>query len=97
MITAVKTAQSLDWKGWILGFVGAFVSGGAGAVGALIGVSYVDGQDPDHFIMQGHRMIELVGIVFLFSGIVSLAKFLQTHPVPEIGPNLLADNPPSKS
>lgn len=92
MLTAIGTAQRLDWKGWLLGITSAFVSGGAGAVSALVGISYVGGQDPDGFIMQGRHMLAVAGICFIFSAVVSLAKYLQIHPVPQIGPNLIADD-----
>lgn len=87
MITAVQTAQSLDWKGWLRGSIGAFISGGAGTVGAFVGVSFADGQDPDHFIARGHHMLEVMAITFLTSAIISLAKFLQTNPMPDDAPS----------
>lgn len=82
MMNAIATASKLDWKGWLLGIAGAFISGGAGTIGAFVGVSFADGSDPDHFIAQGHHMLEVMAITFLTSAIISLAKFLQTHPVP---------------
>lgn len=83
MIAAVSTAKTLDWGGWLLGAWGALISGGAGAISSGFGVGLVD---PDHFNLTGggfHRMLAVMAVTFLFSAIVSLAKFLQTHPVPQ--------------
>jgi hypothetical protein len=81
-ITAISVAQSLDWKGWLLGLWGAFISGGAAAVGGGFGTMVID---PEHFnILQGGlRHLGLVmAVCFAFSGAISLMKFLQLHPVP---------------
>jgi len=77
MIAAVATATRLDWSGWFRGIVGALVSGGAGSVSAGFAAMKLD---------KGHdlNVFALMGITFLFSGVVSLAKFLQTTPVPNI-------------
>jgi hypothetical protein len=83
MITALATAQKLNWQGWLLGIWGAVVSGGAGAVASGFGTMVVD---PDHFnVSQGgfHHLLYVMGICFGFSSIISLAKFLQTHPSPD--------------
>lgn len=79
----VTTAGKLDWSGWILGLIGAVVSGGAGAVGASLGTIVVD---PMNFNLHGHGLIdvlEVAGVSFTISAITSLAKFLQTHPTPD--------------
>jgi hypothetical protein len=81
MLTA---ASALDWSGWVRGFVGAIVSGGAGAVSSGSGGVILD---PDKFnVTQGGlgHLLLLMGICFTFSGVISLAKFLQLHPVPDI-------------
>lgn len=78
------TASRLDWTGWILGIIGALVSGGAGAVGGGFGAVIAD---PSHDFTPGmggtKHLLVLMGTAFVVSGIISLAKFLQTHPVPE--------------
>lgn len=82
MISAVTTARGLDGQGWLLGIMGAFVSGGAGAVSSGFSTILVD---PEHFNIHaglGH-LLEVMLATFVFSGIVSLAKYLQQHPVPE--------------
>ena len=81
-MTMFVTAQKLDVQGWVLGVIGALISGGAGAVSSGFATIVVD---PDHFnIGNGgtHHLLEVMGITFLISGIVSMAKFLQIHPVP---------------
>jgi hypothetical protein len=83
MINAVTTATTLDWKGWALGIMGALISGGAGAIASGTAITIVDAQDPDHFVMQGNHMIEAMAITFVISAVVSLAKYLQSHPVPD--------------
>lgn len=75
----LTVAGKLDWSGWLKGIVGAFVSGGAGAIGAGVGAV---SMDPSHDL-AGLRLLGLIGIAFLTSGIISLAKFLQLHPVPD--------------
>lgn len=89
MITAIRCAQRLDWGGWVRGAVGALVSGGAGAVGGGFGAMFAD---PSHDFSIGvpggsKHLLMLMVVAFLFSGGISLAKFLQIHPVP--GDNLL--------
>jgi hypothetical protein len=84
MLTMIATGKKLDWDGWFLGIMGAIISGGAGAVGSGFGSMLVD---PEHFnVMQGgfKHMAVLMGATFVFSAVVSLAKFLQASPVPGI-------------
>ena len=71
----LTTASSLDWGGWIRGFVGALISGGASSVASGFGASVLD---KSHDI----NIFKLMALTFLFSGVISLAKFLQTQPVP---------------
>jgi len=80
----LTTASKLDWGDWVRGIFGAIISGGAGAIGVCYGSIVID---PEKFNPTqgglGH-LLSLMGIVFVFSGIVSLAKFLQLHPVPDV-------------
>lgn len=78
---ALSTAVKLDWSGWVRGVVGAFVSGGAGAIGGATGATMLDPMTFNLNTGLGVTM-KLMGVAFLISGIVSLAKFLQTSPVP---------------
>lgn len=71
----ITTAGRLDWSGWLRGVFGALISGGAGSIATGVGVTL---SDPGHDV----NLIKVMGITFLVSGIVSLAKFLQITPVP---------------
>lgn len=71
----LTTATKLDWSGWLRGVFGALISGGAGSIASGVGVTL---SDPGHDV----NLIKVMGITFLVSGIVSLAKFLQSSPVP---------------
>jgi hypothetical protein len=84
MLTMVATGKRLDWDSWLLGIWGAVISGGAGAVASGFGTMVVD---PDHFnVLQGgfKHMLVVMGVVFAFSALISLAKFLQLTPVPKV-------------
>lgn len=82
MTNPLATAAKLDWSAWIRGLVGAAVSGGAGAVGATFGTMALDGKD-FNFTSGLTHTLQLMGICFLISGLVSLMKFLQSHPTPD--------------
>lgn len=73
----LDTAKKLDWSSWLRGIFGALISGGAGSVAAGFSTLVLDKQ---HDV----NVFEMMGITFLFSGVVSLAKFLQVTPVPDI-------------
>lgn len=75
-VNAITVASKLDWGGWVKGLIGAVISGGAGAVGSGISVTVLD---KTHDI----NTLEVMGLTFLVSGAVSLAKYLQQHPVPD--------------
>lgn len=78
----LNTATKLDWASWLRGLIGAFVSGGAGAIGGATGATMLDPMTFNLNAGFGVTM-KLMGVAFLVSGIVSLAKFLQTSPVPD--------------
>ena len=71
----------LDFSDWVRGLVAAFISGGASAVTSGIVVSV---KDPDHYAPMTHNFFELVGAVFVMSGIVSAMAFLRNKPLPEV-------------
>jgi hypothetical protein len=89
MLAAVTNVQRLDWGGWVRGFIGAIISGGAGAVASGFGASMAD---PAHDI----NIFKVMGFTFIISGVVSLAKFLQTSPVPAPAPASAALPPSTK-
>ena len=78
-MNAITVASRLAWGEWIRGIFGALISGGASAIATGTGVSVFD---PSHDI-KGITLLKVVAGSFVFSGIISLAKFLQTHPVPD--------------
>jgi len=81
----LTTASNLDWESWVRGVLGAIISGGAAAVGGGF-AAVVTSPSGDFTPGQGGTMhlLTLMGVAFLFSGIISLAKFLQLHPVPDV-------------
>jgi len=78
----MSTAKKLDWRGWMLGIMGAIISGGAGALGSGLGTSVVDPKDFNLTAGFSH-VLEVMATSFAISAAFSLAKFLQTHPIPE--------------
>ena len=78
-MNAITVASRLAWGEWIRGIFGALISGGASAIATGTGVSVFD---PSHDIV-GITLVKVMAGSFLFSGLISLAKFLQTHPVPD--------------
>lgn len=80
MMNVIAAAGSLDVRGWIRGLVSAGVSGGASAITGGIVVS---GLEPDNFNFHAGKFWELIGALFMVNAVVSIAKFLQNHPIPE--------------
>ncbi len=79
----IKTAGTLDWSGWLRGVIGAFISGGAASVGAGFAAMKLD-------TAHDLNIFALMAVTFLFSGLISLMKFLQITPVP--GPEAVKPN-----
>ncbi len=80
MLAAVANVSKLSWGDWIRGVIGAFVSGGAGAIASGVGANLAD---PGHDI----NIFKVMAFTFAISGIVSLGKFLQTTiPTPQAVP-----------
>lgn len=71
----LTTATKLDWSGWLRGLIGATISGGAAAIASGVAASQLD---KSHDI----NVLALMGYTALISAIISLAKYLQTSPVP---------------
>jgi hypothetical protein len=79
----LTAASKLDWRTWARGIIGAIISGGAGGVGGSLGAM---ATDPEHFnpAMGGYEhLIVLAKWAFAISALISLAKFLQTQPIPK--------------
>jgi len=71
----LTVAGRLDWGGWLRGVFGALISGGASSVASAFGTVVLD---KNHDL----NVFAMMGITFVFSGLISLAKFLQTQPIP---------------
>ena len=75
-------AGSLDVNGWLLGIWSAAISGGAGAISSGFGTILVD---PSDFNLQTPaKLLKVMMATFGFSALVSLMKFLQMHPAPDV-------------
>lgn len=70
----------LDFADWFKGLISAFVSGGAGAVGTAI---VAPALTPTLAVGTG-KFFVLVGSVFLMSGVIGMANFLRTKPIPDM-------------
>jgi len=69
----------LKWDAWLRGLISAVISGGTSAItGSLV----VGGTDPEHYNFTTGKFWVLTGSLFGASALVSLAKFLQTQPLP---------------
>ena len=79
MLAIVTNVQRLDWSSWLRGIIGAFLSGGAGAVSSGFAANALD---------KAHdlNIFKLMAFTFLISAVFSLMKFLQTTPVPDLVP-----------
>lgn len=77
----VNVAGQLDFTAWVRGLLSAGISGGSAAITGGIVVS---GMDPDRYNFQAGKFWILTGTLFTVNAVVSIAKFLQTHPIPDI-------------
>ena len=75
-MNTVSDIQRMDWMDWLRGVVGAAVSGGAGSIAAGTAASMAD---PAHDI----NVFRVMWFTFAISAVVSLAKYLAVHPVPD--------------
>jgi hypothetical protein len=73
--------STLDMDGWLRGLLSAGISGGASAITGGIVVS---GLDPEHYSFQAGKFWILVGTLFMANAVVSMAKFLQSQPLPGV-------------
>lgn len=70
----------LDFTDWIRGLASAFISGGAGAVGTAIVAPAITPQ----LAAGTGKFFILVGSVFFMSGLIGMANFLRTKPIPDL-------------
>ena len=78
----ILSASNLDISGWIRGILSAGISSFSGAIASGFGPMMVDPQDFN--IQHPAKAIETAAIGALIAGAVSIAKFLQTQPLPEL-------------
>jgi hypothetical protein len=73
----------VDWGHWLYGLVSGFIGGGAGAIGTGFGEIVLD---PQHVAGAGglHHVFALMGISFLFTGIITSAAYLKQSPLPQM-------------
>ena len=74
-------AGNLDVATWIRGLLSAGISGGASAITGGVTTSMLA---PETFNLQTGKFYVLVFGLFAMNAIVSIAKFLQSHPVPDV-------------
>jgi hypothetical protein len=70
----------LDWGNWLYGLFAGFIGGGAGAVVTGVTASMLV---PDKLAVGSTKSFELIGVVFLVHGCISMAMFLQQNPLPK--------------
>lgn len=83
VVTKTTTISPLTQLGyWTAGVIGSFISGAAGAVSSGLGGMIVA---PDKFNLGDgfHKLLQLAAFGILIPGIVSLAKYLNLHPIPQ--------------
>lgn len=71
-----SAAQSLDWKGWLIGLWSAFIVGATGAIGAAGGGAAIGVSGLKNYFI-------LMGASGLTAGVLSLAAYLHNHPAPQ--------------
>jgi hypothetical protein len=75
----LRAIAIIDASTWFRGVIGAFISGGAGSIAAGFSASVLD---KTHDL----NILALMGLTFVISGIVSMAKFLEITPLPPAPP-----------
>lgn len=82
MVSPLVGARTLDIGGWLYGLLSAGISSFGGAIAAGFGPAIVD---PADFNMQHPAlMLKTAAIGALLAGIISMAKFLSTQPLPAV-------------
>lgn len=72
---------SFDVSDWLRGLISAFIVGGSSAVTSGFVVSI---KDPVHYAPGTLDWLELVGSVFLMSGLMGAMAFLRSKPLPDL-------------
>ena len=71
----------LDWEDWLYQLVSALIAGGASAVTSAFVSPIVDSG---HFNPTTFQYYELMGGMFLGTGLLKMCVYLQAHPLPTI-------------
>jgi hypothetical protein len=77
----VPGVVEIDFTDWARGLIGAVISGGSNAVVAGFSVGAVDPKD---FAIGSTNSFHVMGLMFLFSGVLGGAAFLAKRPVPDL-------------
>ncbi len=72
--------NSLNWADWLYGLFYGSIGGGANAVYAAFGAAIVDQKD---FSFGSAKSFKLMGMVFLFSALMSAFLYLKQKPLPD--------------
>jgi len=75
------SAGNLDLGGWVRGLIGAGISGGSSAI---VSGFVVMSTDPHDWNFAEGKFWVLLGAMFGANAIVSMAKFLQGRPLPDV-------------
>lgn len=91
-MTMITAAQQLgwNWRAWFMGIMGAAISGLASAGASVTATSIIGMSDPDHSFVTRRHELEIMALTFAISGFVSLCKWLQTHPAPDLAVSVAA-------
>ena len=73
----------MNWGSWFYGLITAFVSGGAGAFGAVQGATMLA---PQSFNLNGQigNSLKLAVATFVMAGIGPFFAYLKNHPLPDV-------------
>jgi len=71
----------VDLTDWVRGLLGGIISGGANAITGAFGAAIVAPQD---FALLSSNSFKMMGIMFIFSGILGAAAFLAKKPIPDL-------------
>jgi hypothetical protein len=72
---------TLDWSSWTRGLATSFIGGGSGAVSAGFSTMIIDPKD---FNAHTWKMYIVMGVSFLFSGVMAMMQFLHNKPIPDL-------------
>lgn len=71
----------VDLTDWVRGLLGGLISGGASAVTGAFSAAVVDPKD---FGLLTSNSFKMMGVMFLFNGILGAAAFLAKKPIPDL-------------